>query len=100
MDLLKLSFPPYVQQVASPALVFSVFGGVQWYLIVRFLTKKKVISGPTCPECGYLLVGTTSDRCPECGEQIQMWMMNWIKSSSVLSGCKDDDESSSDESSE
>lgn len=100
MEWANLSFSPYVDYVMIPALLFSVLGGTQWYFIVRYFTKRKVISGPTCPKCGYLLVGTTSDRCPECGEQIQMWMMNWIEAASLLSGCKDDDESPSDESSE
>ena len=99
LDFTPWSFSPYVEQVVIPALLFSVFGGAQWYFIVRLFTRKKVISGPKCHQCGYLLVGTTSDRCPECGEKIPPEMMTWVKASSVLSGCKDEAASPSDESS-
>lgn len=99
MDFTSLSFSPYVEQVVIPALLFSVFGGAQWYFIVRTFTKKKVITHPACRNCGYMLVGCTSDRCPECGEHIPPEMMNWVRSASLLSGCEDDNGRPNDESS-
>jgi hypothetical protein len=29
------------------------------------------IEEPRCPNCGYLLYGLKSDRCPECGTQVR-----------------------------
>lgn len=29
--------------------------------------KRAAVPGPSCPKCGYSLVGLRADRCPECG---------------------------------
>lgn len=99
VEILFSSYPAYVYLVVIPALVFSVCGGAQWYYIARAFTKKKVITHPTCSQCGYMLVGCTSDRCPECGAHIPPEMMNWVRSASLLSGCTDDKERPRDQSS-
>jgi predicted RNA-binding Zn-ribbon protein involved in translation (DUF1610 family) len=31
---------------------------------------RRFLERATCPACGYSLEGLTSDRCPECGEEL------------------------------
>jgi len=42
-------------------------GLILWRYERRRLSKISEF-GPTCDRCGYLLIGLTHPRCPECGE--------------------------------
>jgi hypothetical protein len=51
------------------ALVFGVasFGSGAAVLLFLQLKPQMLKPGPYCPECGYCLIGSTSQRCAECG---------------------------------
>lgn len=52
---------------AGPAIGVGGYGYVRLAVIRRL--ARLANEAPTCLRCGYLLVGLTSDRCPECGQQ-------------------------------
>lgn len=52
-----------VVPIVLPAM--AVF--VLWRYEKRRLARSSQL-GPTCDHCGYLLIGLTERRCPECGQ--------------------------------
>jgi len=52
---------------ALSAIVLPALGGlILWRHERRRLARASEL-GPTCEYCGYLLIGLTARRCPECG---------------------------------
>jgi hypothetical protein len=49
--------------VASPVLLVAVAA-----VLVVVKSRRQAEAGPHCGNCGYNLTGSTSNRCPECGE--------------------------------
>lgn len=63
---------PYSVYVVIGALALGAIVGLAWtvWVIVaarRSLTRMNRIDTERCAECGYVLYGLTSGRCPECG---------------------------------
>lgn len=66
----SLDVPWYIHTIVMPAFVTASLGGLQWYLIGRWIEKRyltRLLDWTRCRQCGYSLVGNTSKRCPECG---------------------------------
>ena len=65
----------YLQEVAAAAgagvhlAVMAAAFFIQFQVRCRYLRPylRKELGEKTCIECGYLLIGQTSPRCPECG---------------------------------
>src|SRR5260221_7235997 len=59
--------PAYLSALITIALIIAALG-----LIVtkRSVWPKRTGPTPHCRNCDYLLVGGVSDRCPECGTQL------------------------------
>ena len=41
--------------------------GILLLCLQAFLRARRTGAEPACPACGYILIGLTSRRCPECG---------------------------------
>ena len=67
-DLLPLRLHGLIVWVILPGISFGVFGGLQWYWIVGWITRRREPEPHKCAGCGYDLRGSLeSGRCPECG---------------------------------
>ena len=71
----RVTIPSWLSGSIMPLILMpSVFGITWWRLrrvAHRFLRSKLIESGvPVCVKCGYCLRGLTSDRCPECGKEL------------------------------
>ena len=48
-------------------LLFLFVGGAYAWTWSYMQQRYHATRGLRCPDCGYLIIGLTSDRCPECG---------------------------------
>jgi hypothetical protein len=65
-DLYGLDFAIVCVAAAVGLLILAV-GYVVWD------TARRRGRSPRCSKCGYMLVGLTERRCPECGEPFSEW---------------------------
>lgn len=49
------------------AVIWVASGVISTVLLVGLQWRARVEPGPRCRNCGYLLIGLTEHRCPECG---------------------------------
>ena len=54
-------------------LVYGLIAAaVAWLLLFVMQYFFPLISGPSCPKCGYSLIGVPRDQCPECGRSFTL----------------------------
>ncbi len=94
----RVTIPSWLSGSIMPLiLVPSVFGITWWRLrslAPRFLRSKLIEFGvPVCIKCGYCLRGLTSDRCPECGRELDARVHELIREDAQRDGGGASDES-------
>lgn len=55
--------------IALPSVVPILFAGCSIYILLGIQTKHQL---GKCAKCGYDLVGSTANRCPECGTSVKI----------------------------